>query len=336
MEHLYQKIERFSKEENQLTLLRTISPNFNKKILIIGGSGYIGSFLRKKLPYDLSSVDIEWFDNNESISVDFSTLSESFLSEQDVIILLAGHSSVKMCQGDYMNAFNNNVVNFLKLINKIKLIEKRIKLIYASSSSVYGMTGDLIVDENYNSFIPYNNYDITKHIIDVYAEFSGVEYYGLRFGTVNGYSPIMRSDVMINSMTTSALNTKKIQLYVKDTLRPILGINDLTSAIIKIIEEPKDLRGHYNLASFNSTSEKIAMGVSKITGADIIEMESPNKNPTNKLESKNYNFSINCDKFIKNFDFKFEETIESITKSIVDNFENIKLTIRDKIIKYEL
>ena len=31
---------------------------FNKKILIIGGSGYIGSFLRKKLPYDLSSVNI--------------------------------------------------------------------------------------------------------------------------------------------------------------------------------------------------------------------------------------------------------------------------------------
>jgi len=308
----------------------------NKKILIIGGSGYIGSFLRQNLPYELSSVDIEWFDKNDSINVDFNSLSESYLSEHEVVILLAAHSSVKMCQGDFMNAFNNNVVNFLKLLNKIKSINKRIKFIYASSSSVYGMTGDLVVDEKYSSFIPYNNYDTTKHMIDVYSEFSGVEYYGLRFGTVNGYSPIMRSDVMINSMTSSALNTKKIELYVKDTLRPILGINDLTSAIVKIIDEPKDLRGHYNLASFNSTSEKIAMGVSKITGAEIVEMESPNKIPTNKLESKNYNFSINCDKFINNFDFKFEETIESITKGIVDNFDNIKLTRRDNIIEYGL
>ena len=308
----------------------------NPKILLIGGSGYIGSFLKTNLSYPLTSVDIEWFDKNDSLQVDYNTLTESFLSEYDVIILLAAHSSVKMCQGNYINAFNNNVVNFLNLLNKIKSIDKRIKLIYASSSSVYGMTGDLIVDEEYKSFIPYNNYDITKHVNDVYAEFSGVEYYGLRFGTVNGYSPIMRSDVMINSMTSSALNNDRIELYVKDTIRPILGINDLRSAIIKIIDEPKDLRGHYNLASFNSTSEKIAQSVSKITGVKITEMESPNSNPTNKLESKNYNFSISSEKFIENFNFTFEETVESITTSIVNNFEKIKLTRRDNIKNYEL
>lgn len=310
--------------------------NKMKKILLIGSSGYIGSFLKENLPYDITSIDIEWFNNNESIKIDFNNLEESKIAKYDVVILLAGHSSVKMCLGDYTNAFNNNVVNFLNILKKIENINKRIKFIYASSSSVYGKTGNLVVDETYKSFIPYNNYDITKHIIDIYAEFSNVEYYGLRFGTVNGYSPIMRSDVMINSMTSSALKNKKIELYVKDTLRPILGIRDLTSAIIKIIDESKDLRGHYNLASFNSTSEKIAIGVSKITGVEIIEMNTENKNPTNKLESKNYNFSINCDKFIKNFDFKFEETIETITKSIVDNFDNIVLTRRDEIINYEL
>jgi nucleoside-diphosphate-sugar epimerase len=307
-----------------------------EKILLIGGSGYIGSFLKKELPYEITSIDLEWFDENGSIRVDFNKLEADYISQYDTVILLAAHSSVKMCQGDYTHAFNNNVVNFLDLLKKIKSANKRIKLIYASSSSVYGMTGDLIVDETYYSFIPYNNYDITKHIIDVYAEFSGVEYYGLRFGTVNGYSPIMRSDVMINSMTSSALLNNKIELYVKDTLRPILGIRDLLSAVIRIIDEPKDLRGHYNLASFNSTSEKIAMGVSKITGVKVYEMESPNTNPTNKLESKNYNFSISSEKFITNFNFKFEETIETITKSIVENFNETKLTRRDNIINYEL
>lgn len=305
-----------------------------KKILLIGGSGYIGSYLKEKLPYNITSVDIEWFDINKSIQIDFNSLEESKIAEHDIVILLAGHSSVKMCLGNYTNAFNNNVINFLNLLKKIEKINKRIKLIYASSSSVYGKIGDLIVDETYKSFIPYNNYDITKHIIDIYAEFSNVEYYGLRFGTVNGYSPIMRSDVMMNSMTSSALKNKKIELYVKDTLRPILGIKDLTSAIIKIIEESKDLRGHYNLASFNSTSEKIAIGISKITGVEVIEMNTLNENPTNKLESKNYNFSINCDKFIKNFNFKFEENIETITKSIIDNFDNVILTRRDEIINY--
>jgi len=306
-----------------------------KNVLIIGGSGYIGSYLKENVNHNSVSIDIEWFEKNNSINIDYNKLTEKFLSGFDVIVLLAAHSSVKMCQGNFINSFNNNVVNFLQLLKKLENIKKRIKLIYASSSSVYGATGSNIVDETYKSFIPHNNYDITKHIIDIYAEFSNVEYYGLRFGTVNGYSPIMRNDIMINSMVSSALNNNKIELYVKDTLRPILGIKDLTSAVIKIIEEPKDLRGHYNLASFNSTSEKIALGVSKITDVEIVEMEPLNKNSGSKLESKNYNFSIDCKKFETNFDFKFKETIESITQNIVDNFQNIKLTRRDKSVIYE-
>jgi len=305
-----------------------------KNILLIGGSGYIGSYLRETLPFNITSVDIEWFDNNNSIIDDYKNLSETYLESFDVIILLAAHSSVKMCIGNYSDAFNNNVVNFINLIQKIQKINKRIKFIYASSSSVYGFTGNKIVNEEYKSFIPHNNYDITKHINDIYAEFSNVEYYGLRFGTVNGYSPIMRSDVMINSMTTSALNNGFIELYVKDTIRPILGINDLSNSIIKIINTEEDFRGLYNLASFNSTSEEIAISVSKVTKVKIIEKEI--NNPLNKLESKNYNFAINCDKFSKTFNYEFKDNIESITKGIIDNYDKIKLTRRDNQIKYEL
>ena len=308
----------------------------NKKILLLGGSGYIGSFLRETLKYNITSIDTEWFNSNNSIIMDFNKIEEDFLSEFDSIILLAGHSSVKMCHGDFIYAFNNNVVNFLNLLRKLSNVKKRVKLIYASSSSVYGMTGNTIVDENHKGFVPHNNYDITKYCSDVYAEFSQIEFYGLRFGTVNGYSPIMRNDIMINSMVSSAIINKRIELYVKDTLRPILGIKDLSRAISVIIDEEKDLRGHYNLASFNSTSEEIAKKVSEITGVEVIEMEIPSLGETNKFKSRNYNFAIDCNKFVKNFNFEFEETVESITKSILQNFNNIKLTRRDDIINYEL
>jgi nucleoside-diphosphate-sugar epimerase len=306
------------------------------KILIIGGDGYIGSYLNQNLPYEITSIDIGWFNEKYSIICDYNSLSEEFISKFDTVILLAAHSSVKMCEGDYTYAFNNNVINFINLLNKIKNINKRIKLIYASSSSVYGATGENIVDETYLSFIPHNNYDITKHVSDLYAEFSGIEYYGLRFGTVNGYSPVMRTDIMINSMVTSAILNNKIDLYVKDTLRPILGIKDLTSAIVKIIEETKDLRGIYNLASFNSTSEKIAYSVSEIINKPVNEKEAGDVIFNSKLQTKNYNFSINCEKFMKNFNFTFKETITTITKSIVENFDSIVLTKRDNIKKYEL
>ena len=99
-----------------------------KKILIIGGNGYIGSYLKYNLPYLVSTIDIGWFNNETNVKIDYNSLDVSYLSDFDSIILLAGHSSVKMCEGDISSAFNNNVVNFIRLLEKIKKINKRINI----------------------------------------------------------------------------------------------------------------------------------------------------------------------------------------------------------------
>ena len=256
---------------------------------------------------------------------------KEFIDEFDVVILLAGHSSVKMCEGKFSNAFENNVTNFIDLLSKISTQ----KFIYASSSSVYGSVGGKTVSERYYGFKPYNQYDISKHTIDLYAEKSDIEYYGLRFGTVNGYSPIMRNDVMINAMTTSALDNGEIKLYIKDIMRPILGINDLYRSIKTIIDNKDDKRGLYNLASFNKTAEQIAYEVSEVLDIPVKEYEADPTNVENaKSQTKTYNFSISTRKFERKFGFKFKETVSSITNSIVNNYKNIKQTTRAKIHDY--
>jgi hypothetical protein len=109
-----------------------------KKILLIGGNGYIGNRLYKdhSTEYDIISVDNCWFDNPiiPTIQEDFNDLTEDFLSKFDVIILLAGHSSVKMCEGPLLGAYDNNIRNFVKLASKLKPYQK---FIYASSSSAH-------------------------------------------------------------------------------------------------------------------------------------------------------------------------------------------------------
>jgi nucleoside-diphosphate-sugar epimerase len=220
-------------------------------ILIIGGNGYVGTQLYNYLGSSVNVIDTCWFGQSieETLVKDYKTMSKEFYSEYDTIILLAGHSSVKMSEAGSNSCFNNNVKNFIRLLEKLN---DRQKFIYASSSSVYGSVGGRTVNEKYYGFEPYNQYDISKHTADLYAVKSELQYYGLRFGTVNGYSPVLRTDVMINAMVNSALRDKEIKLFIKDTMRPILGINDLCRGVDTIIKCDEDKRGLYN--SINSST----------------------------------------------------------------------------------
>jgi len=163
-----------------------------------------------------------------------------------------------------------------------------------------------------------------------------VEYYALRFGTVNGYSPFLRSDVMINAMVNSAINDGHIKHYIKDTMRPILGINDLCGAIESIVESEEDKRGLYNLASFNKTAEQIAYEVANAMGVEVKEFEvDPTQIKNTKNQTKAYNFSISTLKFRREFKFKFKDTVESLVTELRDNWSYMNKTDRSKAVDYE-
>lgn len=305
-----------------------------KKILLIGGNGYIGSYFYfvNKNKYHIDIIDINWFSKNNN-SKDFNNLDINYINKYDVLILLAGHSSVKMCDTDLVSSFNNNVRNFINLISKLN---NKQKFIYASSSSVYGNTGNILVDEEHQLFEPNNYYDMSKKIIDMYITKTDINYYGLRFGTVNGWSPNLRADIMINSMVNSALNDAHIKLYIKDIMRPILGINDLVNAISTIVDNETSEKGLYNLASFNATAEEIADKVGEILSIPVIEYDVNMQKINNvKLQTNAYNFAIDSSKFRTNFNFEFIENIETITNSLINGFNNCVKSNRNELKKYE-
>lgn len=303
-----------------------------KNVLVIGSEGYIGLALCQHLQnkYNLKKVDLCWFGRYQYDvkKEDFSNLTSDNLKDIDAIVLLAGHSSVKMCVGDWNSTFNNNILNFVSLANKIKQTNKNIKLIFASSSSVYGNTFGEIADESYLQKPALNEYDASKIILEHIAiQEKDIEWYGLRFGTVNGYSNNFRSELMINSMYTSYKRTSIINVTNPTIHRAIIGINDLCRSIETIIEKGSfDKKGFYNISSFNSTVDNIAKTISNITGAEI------KYNPDIPMP---YDFRISNDKFESTFDFKFNETLESIVNKIEYNFYKISnIGNRNSNIKY--
>jgi UDP-glucose 4-epimerase len=300
-----------------------------KNILIIGGNGYVGSRLKQVLApiYTVASVDCCWYNyDNDSRRLDYHKLDSTYLGQFDAVVLLAGHSSVASCVGPIQGPWLNNVTNFTDLVAKLSF--NGIPLIYASSASVYGNSepGQLFTEAN-RQFIPVNNYDITKYTLDLEAKIAisnGHTVMGLRFGTVNGWAPNLRADVMINAMYDAARTQGKITVTNKHINRALLGIEDLCRGITHCIERPTP--GIYNMASFNATVESIANTVAKELAVSVVD-----KGTT----ANAYDFGLDTTLFEQTFGFTFTETPATIVDSLIKKYSESHVERRDNYMIYQ-
>lgn len=300
-----------------------------KNILIIGGNGYVGSRLRQVLAqiYTVESVDCCWYNYDEtSTRIDYHKLTTDYLTKFDTVVLLAGHGSVASCNGAIQGPWLNNVTNFTDLLAKLSW--NNIPLIYASSASVYGNSqpGQLFTELN-RQFIPVNNYDITKYTVDLEAQLAisqGQTVMGLRFGTVNGWAPNLRVDVMINAMYDAARSQGKIAVFNKHINRALLGIEDLCRGISQCIEQP--VAGIYNMASFNATVEYIANTVAERLAVPVVD-----KGTT----ANAYDFGLDTSLFQQTFNFTFTETPATIVDSLIKKYDQSHVERRDNYMIYQ-
>ena len=277
-------------------------------ILIIGGTGYIGSAIYSHVVdrYEkIDTIDMEYrgnFVNNSNLRTDYNHITANKLRNYDVIILLAGHSNVKQSVADPFGAIDNNLCKFVNLIAKLD----QQKLLYASSSSIYTGVGGKAVDESWKTFNFSNMYDFTKYACDGISSLLYKNAYALRFGTVCGASPNLRVDLMINAMVKSGLETGTVKIFNGHVRRPILGISDLCNAVDLILQTDTD-PGVYNLCSFNATVKEIAARVASRLGCDTVELP-----PT-----ETYDFSMENGKAISVFGFSPKATVESLVDELV-------------------
>ena len=288
----------------------------NKKILILGGNGYIGSRLYDhliSLKYDITNIDLCWFGKiyENTIQENYNNLTKEFINKFSHIILLAAHSSVGMCTHSLLPCFDNNVMNFIKLIEKLN--DDQI-LLYSSSAAVYGNNKKL-VDESYPIGDGINYYDYTKicneNIIKLYPNKKII---GLRFGSVGGFSKNFRGENLLNSISMSSLRYNKITITNPDNYRSVLGIQDLCRAFSTILDKDTITHKVYNVTSINSKIIEFAQSIKNITNCELIIND---QFPTN--------YSFNCDNslFENEYNFKFQDTIETIYTDVISNTDKI-------------
>ncbi len=299
------------------------------KILIAGGAGYIGSVLIPKLlerGYDVDVIDLFWFGNH--LPKEVGTINKNIfdLTEEDVkgyeqVIFLAGLSNDPMAEFSPAENFisNGSAPPFLAYIAKKAGVKR---FIYAGSCSVYGYTVNELYDETSPavSAYPYGISKLQGENAIMQMQDDKFSVIALRQGTVSGYSPRMRLDLVVNTMFKFALTDGAITVNNPAIWRPILAIKDAATAYTRAIEANQDISGVFNVASGNYTvgeiGDLVQSGVKKYLDKDV------------KLKIKHIqdyrNYKVSIEKANKVLSFHPKHGVESIIEDLVRNHEKFE------------
>ncbi len=220
--------------------------NLNKKILITGCGGYLGSFLMLfliKKGYHVEGYDINFFKDCNLFKKkeleklikykDSEDLKLSDIENTDVVIHLAGISNDPLNKLTSESVYDPTRTYTLKIAKYCKALNK--KFIFASSCSVYGASKTTTFLNENSKTNPQTGYSLNKLQIEGDLEAIATENFFpicLRFATIFGASPRIRFDVVINMLVGMVLTEKEIKLNSDGKAwRPHLYIEDACNVI---------------------------------------------------------------------------------------------------------
>lgn len=170
----------------------------------------------------------------------------------DSVCNLAAQAGVRYSIENPEVYVDSNVVGFLNVLECCRDFKIK-KLVYASSSSVYGNSVDVPFSEKQSVDKPISMYAATKKsnelMAHTYSHLFNIETVGLRFFTV--YGPWGRPDMAMFLFTDALLKNKPIKVFNEGNLyRDFTFISDIINGVMAVISsETKSLESIYNIGN---------------------------------------------------------------------------------------
>jgi len=292
-----------------------------KNLLVTGGLGHIGSRLIRHLldeghiVHCIDNLSTQRFvslrgiiQNPNFIFYQFDLNKDSELIEKnfhsqkiDCVIHLSAITDAEGSHGKadevHQNNFNStkNIVQFCK--------NNSSKLIFPSSTSVYGTSESEVYEDDERFLNPQSPYAESKINEEIYIrENLDSGFNILRFGTIFGVSPGMRFHTAVNKFCWQAALHNPITVWetALDQYRPYLEINDACNAVSFFLNEEHDAEV-FNVLTKNYTVKNIIETIQKYKEVDIQFVESKIMNQlsyfvkNDKINATGFNVSGNLD-----------------------------------------
>ena len=300
-----------------------------KKILLIGGLGYIGTYFYKNLEkkYDIKIYDTNFFkqkieDLENTIIKDIRQISLKDLQGIDFIVHMGELSN------DPLGELNRNIthqINHLATARLLELSKKSSikKFIYMSSASVYGFSQKIMNEKS--EINPLTEYSKAKARNEEYLLNNNFPFESiiLRNATAFGFSPNLRLDLVVNDFTFNGYTNREINLISDGKpKRPIVHIHDITKIIELIIEEKRNFdKQIFNVGenTMNYSIKDIAQEVGNILNLESIKF--------GKSDQDQRSYIVNFDKLKNCFpEFEFKYNLTYGIQDLINNLEDYELT----------
>ena len=316
-----------------------------KKILITGVAGFIGYHLAEKLlnnNYGIVGIDninnyydpslkisrlrnLKQFSNFKFQKIDFinnNELESVFKTDQfDQVIHLGAQAGVRYSITNPQNYIDTNITGFLNILENCKNFEIR-NIIYASSSSIYGINGNQPFSEDDKTEKQISIYGVSKKTNELmahaYSNLHSLKTIGLRFFTV--YGPWGRPDMAYFIFTKSIIENKEIDLfnngihsrsftYITDIIEPI-------NRLISIIETNHSLLNNNEVLNIGGAEPVKLSYFTSLIEKNLGKKAIVNLKPMQKGDVKETNANIT--KLEKITGYKPQINIEEGIKIFID------------------
>lgn len=286
------------------------APEPGLRILVAGGAGYIGCILAERLlerGYKVRILDRLWWgeeplaglrDRIEVVAADVRDVPPEAFEGVDAVINLSGLSNDPTAEFDPEANWQMNALATESLGKSC--VERGIKrFVFASSCSLYDGLPPGMHDED-APIQPKGAYATSKR----YGEEAllklvdqGLDAGIVRNGTVYGWSPRMRFDLVVNTFVKDALLKEQLQLHGGGWMwRPLVDVRDCADAMIALLEAPAEkIRGEvFNVLHSNYQIRELAFlvaGSVQLLGKHVKLVEAPAPALTRDYECSNSKLS---------------------------------------------
>lgn len=226
----------------------------NKKVLVVGGNGYLGSFLVKALQKEganvfVASLDCETIANNYQLNItDFEAVKNVLQEIQpDIVYHLAANISRNRDFGIFEGMSKINVQGTLNVLRA--LTNTGAHFIFTSTSEVYGNNDSPFHEKQFPK--PVSPYSLTKYnaemLIQTYGENHQQKYTNLR--VFNFYGENMPQQFFIPQMIQSLKKGEDFLMTKGEQVRDFLYVGDVVKAMILTAKNTNSFGETFNVCS---------------------------------------------------------------------------------------